>query len=187
MERPWWQGTKEGLWPPVSEEQRPSVQYLTWNWVLSITTGMSLEVAPSSVKSSDQTVASAHSLITDSKRPKGRDAHSEHWDTLPYKSQKHTGGWKIGAISQVTQEKQLINPHKGSWDSAQFTWGRGGASFKDTLCHGSIFPPHPSHSQMYTSSLETMTGSWPAETETVNVCGLKLLNFEVICYIVIGN
>lgn len=150
MERPWWQGTKESLWPTVSEKLRPSGQQLTRSSVLPATTGVSLEVAPPSVEPSNQTAAQLTIWL---QTPSDLKAEAKHWDTLSYKSQKHTADWKTGAISQVTPEKQPINPLGASWDSAQLTCQRRGAYFKVSPSAMDPYSLHTtSHSRMYTSS-----------------------------------
>ena len=75
-----WQGTKEGFRPTISEKLRPLVQQLTWNWVLPRITWMilNLEVGPPPFDPADQTTFLAHSLITDSERPKGRGTQLSH-------------------------------------------------------------------------------------------------------------
>lgn len=109
----------------------------------------------------------------------------EHWDTLLYKSQKHTADWKTGAISQATPEKQPINPLGASWDLLS---SPAKGEVPTSRSHPVPWIHIPS-TQLVTPKCThpAMTESWPAETEIINVYCLKLLSFGVIYYIAIDN
>lgn len=150
MERPWGQGTKEGLWPIVSEKLRPSGQHLTWNSVLPTTTDLSLEVAPSSVESSNQTAALAYCLITDCKWPKGSGRTLGH--TPLQESEAHCRLEDWSNFPGNPREAAHQSPW-GILGSAQLTCQRRGAYFKVSPSAMDPYSLHTtSHSQMYTSS-----------------------------------